>query len=85
MSSEWTQARIIAEIKRILRESHETNIDDMPETATIKEIGIDSMQVLDVVMDLEDLLHTRLTDIALPRNCTLGDLADIVVRNLAPA
>jgi acyl carrier protein len=82
MSNDWTLDRIIAETRRILRDTHGIDIDDRPDTITLEQIGIDSMQVMDIVMDLEDLLGIKIAEINLKRSASLGDVAVLIQRYL---
>ncbi len=82
MDNDWTTARIIAETRRILRDTHGIDIDDRPDSITLEQIGIDSMQVMDIVMDLEDLLGIKIVDFDLKRSATLGDVAILIQRYL---
>lgn len=60
--------------------------DITPEQASrdvpLRELGLDSMLVLDVIMEMEDKLGTRLDDLTIPRDATLADVAAMIQRNL---
>ena len=72
-------------IHKALQEIFSERFDIPPETATpealLRDIGLDSMMVLDVIMDIEDRLGVKLEDMSLPRNATLGDVIKLVQRN----
>ena len=48
----------------------------------LQELGVDSMMVMDVMLDVEDRLGLKLEDLALPRKATLGDVLTMIERNI---
>jgi acyl carrier protein len=72
---------ILATLQQLLSE----RFDIRPETATadalLRDIGLDSMMVLDVIMDIEDRLGVKLDDVGMPRDATLGDVVKVIQRN----
>ena len=48
----------------------------------LRDLGLDSMLVLDVILEAEDQLGTKLEDLTIPRDATLNDVADMIHRNL---
>lgn len=50
--------------------------------ATLREIGLDSMVMLDVMLDVEDRLGVKLRDLTMPPNPKLGDIVALIQRNL---
>ncbi|MEP6881413.1 MAG: acyl carrier protein [Dokdonella sp.] len=60
--------------------------DISPEQATrnvpLRDLGLDSMLVLDVIMEAEDQLETKLDDLTMPRDATLEDVVKMIQRNL---
>ena len=52
---------------------------------SLRELGLDSMMVMDVMMDVEDRLGVKLVDLALPRDPRVGDVIELIDRNLAGA
>lgn len=49
----------------------------------LRDLGADSMHMLEIMLDLETELGVSLGDLALPPNPTLGEVAGIISRNLA--
>lgn len=56
--------------------------DGLTAQTQLASLGIDSMHSLDVLMALEDELGTKFEDLNMPREATLGDVADLIARNL---
>ena len=53
------------------------------EDARLRELGVDSIHVLEIMLDLEADLGVSLSDLAFPPNPTLGDVAAVISKNLA--
>lgn len=82
MQETWDEARIISAIKEIVQQTFDIDLGDVDGSLQIRDSGLDSMAVLDVVMSLEDLTGKKLANIELPKNPTLHDVATMVLRNL---
>lgn len=52
---------------------------------TQKDIGLDSIHMVDLMMDAEERLGVRLEIAKLPQNPTLGDVVDVIEANIRPA
>jgi acyl carrier protein len=73
---------VLASLQDILNEQFGIQLDAASPDARLSDLGIDSMMVLDVVMETEDRLGIKLNDMAMPRNATLGDVVELVQRNI---
>lgn len=73
---------ILATLQAFLDERFDIPAATATTGASLREIGLDSMMVLDVIMEVEDRLGVKLDDVALPRDATLGDVVGLVERNL---
>lgn len=73
---------ILASLQDILNEQFGIQLNAATPDARLSELGIDSMMVLDVVMEAEDRLGIKLNDMAMPRDATLGDVVELVKRNI---
>lgn len=49
----------------------------------LRELGLDSMMIMDVIMDIEDRLQVKLADLEMPRDARIADVIDLVQRNFA--
>lgn len=74
------------DILKLLQNFLSEKFDIPPEKAThdvpLRDLGLDSMLVLDVIMDAEDQLGTKLDDLTIPRDATLDDVVAMIQRNL---
>lgn len=48
----------------------------------LRELGLDSIMMLDVMLEVEDRLGIKLRDLAMPANPTIDDIAALIERNL---
>lgn len=73
-------------IRKLLQEFLTEKFDIPAEQATsdapLRDLGLDSMLVLDVILEAEDRLGVKLDDLTIPRNATLSDVAAMIQRNL---
>jgi acyl carrier protein len=82
MTNTITDAEIRALIKQVLHERFDIAQDKVNDDTTTREVGLDSILLMDVVLDLEDRLDVRLQDLSLPPNPTLLDVVALIRRNL---
>ena len=50
--------------------------------AYLRDLGADSMHILEIMLDLETELGVSLSDLALPPNPPLGEVAAVISKNL---
>lgn len=74
--------RILATLQKFLNERFDIPPDSATLDASLRELGLDSMLVLDVMLEAEDRLGVTLNDLAMPREATLGDVVKMIQRNL---
>ncbi|MHB1669157.1 acyl carrier protein [Thiomonas sp.] len=82
MNQIWDEFQIIKKIKDIVLSTFNIDLSDKPDTMPIGDLGLDSMGILDVIMSLEDVIGQNLKNIDLPKNPTLRDVADMVIKNM---
>lgn len=70
-------------VKQVLLERFEVAPDTVRDDTTIREVGLDSILLMDVVLDLEDRIGVQLQDLSMPPNPTLVDVVALIRRNLA--
>lgn len=74
--------QVMGHLKRMLREQFQ--IDDTsltPETRQ-SDIGIDSILMVNLMLDIENELGFSFDIMDLPKNPSLGEICDLVIRNL---
>jgi acyl carrier protein len=70
-------------IRRFLTERCEVAPERLTDDATLRDLDLDSMMLLEVMMEVEDRFGVKLGDLSLPPNPTLGDIAGCVERSLS--
>ncbi len=75
-----------AGILSMLQEFLSERFDIPPESAKpalpLRELGLDSMMMLDVMLEFEDRLSIKLADMSMPRDATLDDVVALIERNI---
>jgi acyl carrier protein len=68
-------------IKDFLGERFDIPADRIRDDTSIRDLGLDSMMLLEVMLELEDRLGVKLSDLSMPSNPTLRDVVALVERN----
>jgi acyl carrier protein len=77
--------RIASVISQFLHERFDIPLDQLSGDRSLRELGLDSILLLDVMLDIEDRLGVSLKDLAMPANPNIGDVVTLVERNMAAA
>jgi acyl carrier protein len=72
-------ARVITDF---LHERFDISPDRVTASTTLRDVGLDSMAMLEVMIEIEDALGIKLRDLAVPPNPSLNDVVSLVERNL---
>jgi acyl carrier protein len=73
---------IVNLIKEFLAERFDIPEDKMAADASLRDLGLDSIMMLDVMLEIEDRLGIKLMDLSMPANPQLHDIAELIQRNL---
>jgi len=74
---------ILTRIRASLTERFGLEASQLAEDARLRDLGVDSIHVLEIMLDLETELGVSLSDLSLPPNPTLGEVAAVISGNLA--
>jgi acyl carrier protein len=72
---------VISRITALLRDRFELDVSALTTDSKLRDLGIDSLHFVDVLMDLEDELGVKLTDLSFPPNPSLGEIAEVIATN----
>jgi acyl carrier protein len=72
-------------VKQFLSDRFEIPVDKLTDHTSVRDLGLDSMMMLEVMLEVEDRLGIKLKDLSMPANPTLRDIVDLVQRNLKNA
>jgi acyl carrier protein len=81
MTNELDSPHIQTLVKQFLQERFDISPDRITDDTSIRDLGLDSMMMLEVMLELEDRLGVKLQDLSMPGNPTLRDVVALVERN----
>lgn len=70
------------QLKNILNDRFGIALDELSDESRLGDLGIDSLHLVDVMLDLETVLEIKLTDLSLPANPSLVEVAETIRRNI---
>lgn len=73
--------RLESLIKTVLSETLDIAPDSMTLDTHLRDLGLDSIMMLNVTIELEDRLGVALTNLAMPANPRLRDIVAMIQRN----
>ncbi len=73
---------ILSMLQEFLGERFDIPAESAAPEMPLRELGLDSMMMLDVMLEFEDRLSVKLTDMSMPRDATLLDVAALIERNI---
>ena len=74
---------ILSKIQSSLHERFGLDFSQLDESARLRDIGVDSLHVVEIMLDLEAELGTSLADLSFPPNPSLGDVVAVISKNIA--
>ena len=78
-------ATVLATLKEFLAARFDIPADTVQSETPLRDLGLDSMMVMDVMLETEDRFGVKLMDVKLPREPRLGDVVALIERHLGPA
>lgn len=72
------RAEILDVLKKLLEEKYEINPDSLAPETRQDDIGLDSMTMVDLMLEVEDQLNIQFPEIDLPKNPSLADIIDLI-------
>lgn len=76
-------ADILNRIQTSLHDRFGLDVAQLHEGARLRDLGVDSLHVVEIMLDLETELGTSLVDLSFPPNPTLGEVVAVIAKNLA--
>lgn len=83
MSDNSKQEKIIGQLRGILEESATTELDwdTIDPNTTIESLGLDSLTILDLLYDIEEVIGVHLEAKEVLNITTLGEIVDLLIKN----
>ena len=72
---------ILDNLKSLISESFEVDAASLTPETTQADLGIDSILMVDLMMNVEERLDVTLKNLDLPRNPSLNDIVDLIEAN----
>ena len=73
---------LVMKIKHILNDRFEIDMVSLNENSRLRDLGVDSLHVVEIMLDLEADLGVKLNDLSVPPNPSLGEVAAAIAKNL---
>lgn len=83
MTSTLSSARIETLVKGVLSELFDVPPETVTNGAFLRDLGLDSVMVLDVMLEVEDRLGIKLKSLAMPRNPKFSEIVARIERSMA--
>lgn len=83
MANEPERGQVKQMVVDFLAERFELPRERLRGETPLRELGLDSIMMLDVMLDVEDRLGVKLRDLAMPANPKVDDITALIERNLA--
>lgn len=83
MGNAMNNADVVAKIKEALNNRFGIDIAQLEENSRLRDLGLDSLHVVELMLDMEADLGVKLEDLSVPPNPSLGEVAAAIERNLA--
>jgi acyl carrier protein len=77
-----SRAELVDELRRQLRGMRRTVVPDMPETALFRDVGFDSLDLVELVARIESVYRRSVPRQRWPALTSLGAVADAVLELL---
>lgn len=74
---------LVPKLKNILNERFGLDTTTFDENTRLGDIGIDSLHVVDIMLDIETDFDFNFQDLSLPPNPSLGEMSLAISKNLA--
>jgi acyl carrier protein len=69
-------------VRELAAEKAEVDVNSITAETTQSDLAIDSIIMVDIMMDIEERLGIRMEDLKLPRNPSMGDIVGQIEANI---
>lgn len=67
-------------VRRALKENTAPDVEIRPELSLVEDLNLDSLTLVDVVLDMEDQFKIKIAETDMQQVSTVGDLTELVSR-----
>jgi len=82
MADSFSQQDVESNLQETFTKYKRANIDVTPSSVITADLGVDSLSVMEIVAELEDLYDLTFPDEELPNVKTVGDVTRLIVKSL---
>ena len=79
---DWSREQVVAEIRAVIDEHTEGEVELNDSTELVADLGIDSLGVMEVVADIEDKFDITISDSDLREVTSFGDVIHAITQML---
>jgi acyl carrier protein len=83
MRSDIEPEHIASVVKNFLFERFDIPVDRLTDESSLRDLGLDSILMLDIMLEVEDRLGIKLRDLSMPSNPKFKDVIALIKRNMA--
>jgi len=73
--------KVLELLKTLLKDKYDVDPDSLTGASRQDDIGLDSMTMVDLMMDIESSLDFQFPDLNLPKNPSLDEIVDLIVES----
>ena len=74
--------KILELLKQLLKDKYDVDPNSLTGASRQDDIGLDSMTMVDLMMDIETALDFQFPNLNLPRNPSLDDIVELIAGQL---
>lgn len=74
------RAEILDRLKGLLKDKYEIDPDTLTGASRQDDIGLDSMTMVDLMLDIETELDFQFPDLNIPKNPSLDEIVDLIAK-----
>lgn len=74
--------QILAKLKDVLHEHLDIDVNNINGDTRVQDMGIDSLHLVDLILEIESEMGSRIDYLNLPKNPSLNDLCEAIGRNM---
>ncbi len=72
-------------VNEFLQEQFDIPASKLADDPAMRELDIDSIMMMHILLDLEDKVHVKIEDFTMPANPRISDIVAMIQRNLTAA
>ena len=79
------ESQVLERVKEMLKDKYDIEVDTLTGDSRQEDIGLDSMTMVDLMLDIETELDFTFASLDLPKNPSLNEIVALIQDSLAKA